>query len=174
MLVTFPNAKFDLASRLVERRRKRSMGGVMVIELLISMGILALVLTSSMAGLLNANRQAAVHRTLTAARAIVLRNIETALAVSYSSDDVPAILAITAAAGVVYDDDGGSDNKVNILVQNTAGTTVLLQGVLTRTVLAETNPQSAAIRRITFSLAYTFRGRNYTTAMTTLRAIDDY
>jgi hypothetical protein len=51
---------------------------------------------------------------------------------------------------------------------------VVLQGVLRRTVVAQSNPQSASILRVTFSLTYTFRGRNYTTAMTTLRAIDDY
>jgi hypothetical protein len=149
-------------------------GGIMIVELLIAMGILALVLMSSMAGLLNANRQAAVHRTLTAARQIVMRNIEMSLAVGYGSSEVPSILATTVASGVVYDDDGGGDNKVNILVQNNAGTNVLLQGVLRRTVVAEVNPQSATILRVTFSLTYNFRGRDYTTAMTTLRAIDDY
>jgi type II secretory pathway pseudopilin PulG len=146
----------------------------MIVEMVVAMGIMALVLMSSITGLLSANRQAAAHRALTAARMIVERNIESALAVTYDASTTPAILATTSAAGAVYDDDGGGDNLVNILVQNTAGTNILLKGTLTRIVTMEANSQNAPIRRITFRLAFNYRGRNYTTEMTTLRAIDDF
>lgn len=148
--------------------------GVAVVELMIALGILAMVLMSSITAFLTSNRQAAAHRALTAARMIVERNIESALAVSFDSTNTPAILATTTATGQVYDDDGGGDSKVNILVQNSSGSNVLLKGTLTRIVLPETNPQGAMIRRITFRVTFNLRGREYSTQMTTFRAVDDF
>ena len=161
------------ARRLVSLRKKlRSAFGIA--EQVVAMAIVATVLVASVAGLLQSNRQAAVYRALTAARAVVERNIENALNVTYNSTATPAILATTAAGGVVYDDEGDGDNLVDIVVQDSTGTNKLIKGTLTRTVVAEANPQSASIIRITFSVTFTMRGRNYTTAMTTLRAIDDF
>jgi hypothetical protein len=153
---------------------KKGAAGILLVELIVAMGILALVLMSSITGLLAANRQAAAYRALTAARMVVERNIETALALTWDGQNVPAILATTAAAGSVYDEDGGGDGLVNIMVQNNAGTNLLIKGTLTRIVVAETNPQNANIRRVTFKLAYKFRGKDYSVSMTTLRAIDDF
>ncbi len=146
----------------------------MLVEVLVAITVLALVLMSSITGLLTANRQAAAYRALTAARLVVERNIEAALAASYDASSTPAILATTSASGVVYDDDGGSDNQVSLLVQNAAGTTTVLKGVLTRIVTTEPNSLNTTIKRITFRCTFTFRGRNYSTEMTTLRAIDDF
>jgi hypothetical protein len=146
----------------------------MIVELLVAMGIMALVLMSSITGLLTANRQAAAYRALTAARMIVERNIEAVLAVSYDSSNTPAILAVTSSSGQVHDDDGGGDNNVNIFVQNSAGTNILLKGTLTRIVVAQSNPQGATIRRVTFRVNFNYRGRDYATQMTTFRAIDDF
>lgn len=150
------------------------MSGIMLVELMVAAGILALVLMSSISGLLSANRQAAAYRAMTAARLIVERNIENALALTWDSTEIPAILGTTSASGLVYDDDGGGDNLVNIMVQNSAGTNVLVKGTLTRIVTLEPNPQNAPIRRVTFRLNYKFRGRDYAVSMTTLRAIDDF
>src|SRR6185369_7820744 len=100
------------------RRLRKGRAGVMLVEVLVAAGILALVLMSSITGLLSANRQAAAYRALTAARVVVERNIENTLAVSFDSANTPAILQLTSASGVVYDDDGGGDNKVNLLVQS--------------------------------------------------------
>ncbi len=146
----------------------------MVIELLVAVGILSLVLMSSITGLLTANRQAAAYRALTAARIVVERNIENALAVNFDTTNTPAILQTTSAGGAVYDDDGGGDNKVNLLVQNTSGSSIILKGTLTRIVTAEPNPQNAIIRRVTFRCDFNFRGRDYSVSMTTLRSIDDF
>jgi hypothetical protein len=63
---------------------------------------------------------------------------------------------------------------VNLLVQNATGSSVILKGTLTRIVTAEPNPQNATIRRVTFRCDFNFRGRDYSTSMTTLRAIDDF
>ena len=146
----------------------------MLVEILVAAGILSTVLLGSITGLLAANRQAAAYRALTAARVVVERNIEATLAASFDSVNVPAILQTTSPSGVVYDDDGGGDNLVSLLIQNSDGTNTMLKGTLTRFVAAETNPQNAPIRRITFRVDFTFRGRPYTYSMTTLRAIDDF
>lgn len=145
----------------------------MLVEMLVATGLVAVVIGSSIVGMLQANREAAAYRALTAARIVVERNIEYALAVSFDSTTTPTILQITSAAGAVYDDDGGGDNLVNLLVQNADGTSVVLKGTLTRTVIAEPNPLNATVRRVTFRLDFNFRGRDYSTSMTTLRAIDD-
>ena len=149
-------------------------GGFGITEQVVAMGILAIVLAAAIAGLLQANRQATIYRALTSARAIVERNIETALNVTYDSVTTPPILATTSAGGSVYDDEGDGDNMVDVVVQDSAGTNKLIKGTLTRTVLAEANPQGAPMKRITFSLTFAMRGKNYTTSMTTIRAIDDF
>lgn len=139
-----------------------------------AMGLIMLIAMSATQAFLISNRTAATNRVLTAARTIVQRNLDTALSLRFDSTSVPAVLAITPAAGQAYDDDGGTDNQVNILIQKTATTqTTLVKGTLLRTVLAEANPQNADIRRITFRLSYTFQRRNFNVDMTALRAIDD-
>src|SRR5262245_24086645 len=95
-------------------RQGRRAAGMAIVEMLIAMGIMAFVLLSSITGLLNSNRQAAAYRAMTAARVIVERNIETALATTWNATTTPAILATTSTSGLVYDDDGGNDNQVNI------------------------------------------------------------
>jgi type II secretory pathway pseudopilin PulG len=146
----------------------------MIVELMIAMGVLALAVSSAVIALLSANQQAAAYRALTAARCVVERNIERALSVTYNSASTPALLELTSSNGVVYDDDGGGDNLVNIFTQTAGGANSYLKGELRRTVTTEPNAQGAAIRRITFRVAFTFRGRPYNTQMTTLRSIDDF
>ena len=155
-------------------RPRTTVGGFGLIEAIMAMGLIMLIALSTTQTFLVSNRIAATNRVLTAARTIVQRNLDTAMSLRFDESTVPAVLAITSATGAVTDDDGGSDNQVNILIQKTGSTeTVLVKGTLTRIVLAESNPQSADIRRITFRLAYTFQRRNFTVEMTALRAIDD-
>ena len=90
---------------------------------------------------------------------------------SFSATLQPAILAVTSASGVVHDDDGGADNLVTIVTPKNAGGHTL-KGTLTRIVTAQTNTDSADIRRITFRIDYSIRGRAYSYAMTTLRGSD--
>jgi hypothetical protein len=71
----------------------------------------------------------------------------------------------------VYDDDGGGDNLVTIVIPKTsAGVTI--RGTLTRIVTAEPNAEGADIRRITFRIDYALAGRPYTYQMTTLKGSD--
>lgn len=134
--------------------------------------MLAMMVVASIQALLVSNRIAATNRIRTAARAIVQRNIDTALTVRFDSTATPGILALTS--GTDYDDDG-SDNGVDILtLKDTAGATLpVVKGTLQRTVTAVSNPQGADIRRVEFSLSYLFQGKPTTVSMSTVRTIDD-
>lgn len=143
-------------------------------EAIMAMGLIMLIALSTTQTFLVSNRIAATNRVLTAARTIVQRNLDTAMSLRFDGDNVPSVLTITPSTGTVTDDDGGSDNQVNILIQKTGSTqTTLVKGTLTRIVLAEPNPQGADIRRVTFRLTYPFQRRNFAVEMTALRAIDD-
>lgn len=157
------------------RRGNRRLAAFGLLEAIMAMGLILLIATSVTQTFLVSNRVAATNRVLTAARTIVQRNLDTALSLRFDSTNVPPVLAITPSAGQIYDDDGGGDNQVNILIQKTGATqTTLVKGTLTRIVIAEPNPpQNADIRRITFRLTYAFQRRDFTIDMTSMRAIDD-
>jgi len=138
---------------------------------MIATAIIVIVGLASVQALVLMNRKAATMRTLNNARAVVQRNIDTAMGVPFTSALPPPILAITPATGAVYDDDGGGDNLVNVALLRD-GATAFIKGTLTRFVIAESNADGADIRRVTFSLSYTYRGRPYSYAMTTLRTLD--
>jgi hypothetical protein len=138
---------------------------------MVATAIIVIVGIASVQALVLMNRKAAAMRTLVNARAVVQRNIDTAMGVPFTSSIEPPILAITGATGAVYDDDGGGDNQVDIALLR-SGTTAWIKGVLTRTVIAEANVENADIRRVTFGVSYTYRGRDYSYAMSTLRTVD--
>ena len=146
--------------------------GILLAETLVAAAVLAMVIVGASHALLTANRIAAASRVLTGARAVLQRNIDTALVSTFTQTTVPAILAITPSNGQAYDDDGGFDNTVQISVQDN-GTAVVASGTLTRTVLAVANADNADIRQITFRLQYTYRGRPVSLFMSTIRSRDD-
>ncbi len=157
--------------RLGLLRRLRKSAGILLIEAAVGAAALALVIVGASQALLTANRIAAASRVLTAARSVVQRNIDTALTTTFTQASTPAILAYPAN-GVVWDDDGGGDNTVQISVQDN-NTAIVASGVLTRTVTALSNADNAVVLQVTFSLTYTYRGRTDTVSMTTIRARDD-
>ena len=116
------------------------------------------------------NARASAMRIFNNARAVVQRNIDTAVGVPYTTAAVPAILATTTAGGSVWVDDGANNLENVVYLSN--GTSTLVQGTLTRTVVAEPNSESQALLRVTFQLSYTYRKRNYSYSMKTLRAPD--
>lgn len=160
-----------MSTRPTGRMRRGKPRGFTLVQVMVASAIIVIVGLASVQALVLMNRKAAVNRALNNARAVVQRNIDTAMGVPFTSSVQPAILGITAATGAVYDDDGGGDNLVNVALLR-SGTSAWLKGTLTRTVVAETNPDGADIRRVTFSITYAYRGRNYTYAMTTLRTQD--
>ena len=159
-------------SPLGNLRRLRLRAGIMLAETLVAAAVLAMVTVGASHALLTANRIAASSRVLTGARAVLQRNIDTALVSTFTQNTIPAILQYTPAGGQSYDDDGGFDNTVQISVQDN-GTAVVASGTLMRTVLAVTNADSADIRQVTFTLQYTYRGRPVTLSMSTIRSRDD-
>ena len=152
-------------------RLRSKAGGFTVIQAVMAMGIVAVAGAAGMMALVQINNKAAAMRTLNGARGVVQRNIDTALGVAFSTSIQPAILAITSASGAVYDDDSGGDNLVTIAEPKTAAGTPL-KGTLTRIVTAQANSDGADIRRITFRINYTIKGRAYSFEMTTLRGSD--
>ena len=151
-------------------RRGKPMGFTLV-QVMIATAIIVIVGLASVQALVLMNRKAATMRLLNNARAVVQRNIDTAMGVPFSTSIEPAILVTTSASGSVYDDDGGGDNLVNIALLR-AGTSAWLKGTLTRIVVAETNADGADIRRITFNVSYVYRGKTFTYGMTTIRNKD--
>ncbi len=141
-----------------------------LVEAAIGTALLALVAATGLGTLAILNKNAVSTRIMSNAREIVQRNIEAAAGAPFTSTNVPSILAITSAGGVVWDDDGGSDNKETIYASHDGSVKIL--GTLNRTVVAESNSVSADIRRVTFHLDYSLYGRSMSYEMTTLRAID--
>jgi type II secretory pathway pseudopilin PulG len=153
------------------RVRQDNASGFTLVQVMVATAIIVIVGLASVQALVLMNRKAATMRVLNNARAVVQRNIDTAMGVPFTSTSTPAILATTTASGSTYDDDGGGDNLVNVALLR-AGTSAWLKGTLTRTVVAESNSDGADIRRVTFSLSYTYRGKVYSFSMTTLRTQD--
>ena len=150
---------------------RRRMSGFTVIQAVVAMGVIAIAGAAGMMALVQVNNKAAAMRTLNNARAIVQRNIDAALGVAFSPTVQPPILAFTPTTGSVFDDDGGGDNLVTIVTpKSAAGTTI--KGTLTRIVTAQANADGADIRRVTFRIDYTIRGRAYSLSMNTLRGSD--
>jgi hypothetical protein len=149
--------------------------GFASVEVLVAMGLVMLIAVSTTQALLVTNTLAARNRVMTAARAVVQRNIDAALSVPWDSDNPePAKLAVTADTGQVDDDDGSSDNAVNLItLRRNSGDLIILQGTLTRIVTKVTNPKGADIRKITYRVNYKFLRKDYAVEMTTFRTIDD-
>ncbi|MEQ1854268.1 MAG: hypothetical protein ABMA01_22085 [Chthoniobacteraceae bacterium] len=152
--------------------RSKTSRGVMLAEAMVAAGVIVIVMLGATHALITANRLAAASRVFTGARAIVQRNIDTALTVSFTRASQPPILEPTLAGVQTWDDDGGADNKVQIAVQEN-GTYVLATGTLTRLVTPVANAEGADIRQVTFRLEYLYAGRTQSVSMTTMRSMDD-
>jgi prepilin-type N-terminal cleavage/methylation domain-containing protein len=145
--------------------------GMTLVEIAIGVAVLGLVAAAAIAALMVLNKNAVSTRIMTNAREIVQRNIETAVAVPFTSTSIPTILAATASNGATWEDDGDGDNQETIY-QSRDGSGPIVKGTLTRTVTAETNTPGADIRRVNFRLSYTLFGRAMSYEMTTIRATD--
>lgn len=168
-MILHSDTKLSLATR-------RQAAGTALVEAVVALGLLTLMVVSSTQAMMQANRQSAITRTMTAARGIVQRNIDTALTVGWTFDTEPSILALTPALGTPFDDDAppasNTDGVVQIAVMEDGATTTI-PGILSRTVTAVANADGANIRKVTFRLDYNYLSRPYSVEMATLRAIDD-
>lgn len=168
--IALPAAAAPAAAGMTIRGQRRQ-AGIALVQVIMAMGIIALCGAAGLRALIEINRKAAAMRTMNQARAIVQRNIDSALGIPFNKTLCPAILAFTGSTGTTYDDDGNGDNLENITVGR-SGVGAVVKGTLTRIVTAEPNPDSADIRRITFRLTYGYRLKTYTYEMTTIRAMD--
>lgn len=148
-------------------RRRR---GFTLAELTVAAAVIVIAGVVGVQCLALLNAKAAAMRILNNARAVVQRNLDTAMGVPYSTTSIPTILATTTASGSSWVDDGA--NGFENIVYLRDGVTPLVKGTLTRTVLAEPNTMNQALLRITFQLTYTYRKHSYSYSMTSLRAPD--
>lgn len=155
---------------MIRRGLRTSAQAFTIVEVVVATAVLMLVSAGGMAALLSINRNAASTRLFTSARAVVQRNIDTALAVPFTSSIQPALLATTSGA-VVYDDDGGGDNVIDLMTASD-GATVPVRGILYRDVSVLSDASGAELRRVTLRLDYTYLRRNFSYQMSTVRARD--
>ena len=95
--------------------RSRRSGGFALVEVMMGAVLIGLIAVGSVQALGAMNRNATDYRVMTNARAIVQRNIDSALSVTASTTSIPAILATTSAGGSAYDDDGGADPQDDLM-----------------------------------------------------------
>ncbi len=144
--------------------------GMSLVEIAIAVALLGLVVTAAIATLITLNKNAVGARVMTSAREVVQRNIETAIGVPFNSSTEPNILKVTTTTGGELWDDAGGTSPVNIYASRDGTTSIT--GTLKRLVVAEPNPVSADLRRVTFNLDYTMYGRKLSYQMSTIRAMD--
>lgn len=151
-------------------RGRRAAAGFTLVQVMISAAVIVIAGVSSISGLLTVNREAATMRLYSEARAIVQRCTDKALTVPFTSTSTPTILATTGSSGSSFDENGDGNYNENVAYLRSGNT--LVTGTVTRTVVAEANPDSAVIYRVTFQINYNFRGRAYSYQMVSLRAQD--
>lgn len=145
--------------------------GVSLVEVAISVAMLAIVAATTVQTLLVFNRKAAATRVFATAKEVVQRNIEGAMGGAFDSTTTPPVLAITAASGAIWDDDGGDPNTVSLL-SSRDGSRILVSGTLRRIVTSEPNTLGADLRRVTFRVNYSVYKRPVSYEITTIRARD--
>jgi type II secretory pathway pseudopilin PulG len=156
--------------RPLPRLRLHSSRALTLVEVTVSVAVLGLVFATALGTLTVLNKNAVSTRLMTNVREIVQRNIETAVAVPFTSANVPAILALTSSSGVAWDEGIAGNDPVTIYTSRDG--TMTMTGTLLRIVAAEPNAVSGDIRRVTFRLNYTLYGRNLSYQLTTIRAND--
>src|SRR5260221_12095038 len=90
---------FHIGPKSQSPRRKSV--GLALVEVIVALSLLTLVIVSSTQAFIQANRESAIMRLMTAARGIVQRNIDTALTVAWTSSLEPGILALTPSTGTL-------------------------------------------------------------------------
>lgn len=148
--------------------RRHAAHGFTLVEALVACVLLGVTCITTTQSLNVSNNRAAVARLRVNAQAVAQRNLTAALNAPFSATQVPAVLGLTGTAGAVYDDDNNGDGKVNLVVQDNGGPSVIT-GVLTRTVRSIANSEGADIRRVTFRVDYSYRGRTYSYEVQTVR-----
>ena len=148
--MTAPTPTSDLRTPFRSQR-----GGFALVDVMTGVAVLAVTAGSVLWALTTSNRLAAVNRYYTAANAVAQKQIDEALYTPYQLPaTIPSILTT-----------GATTTPVTIASGPPAVT-----GKMTTTVnLADA---TLGIRRVTVTVDYSFRGKNYNVAMATARAPD--
>jgi prepilin-type N-terminal cleavage/methylation domain-containing protein len=149
--------------------RRSDPRGFTLVEVLCSLGLLTLVVTTSTWALIQMNGSATANRIYTCAEAITQSQIDAFLSAKpYSPQlsQIPAelVVATTTPTVTIYNDPNG-----NLAITGTLTRTVADLG-LTQTTNGKTDNLDA--RSLSVSLTYTFKGKNYTVALGTVRSSD--
>ncbi len=162
------------------RRFSPAQSGFTLVEILVSLTMLAVFALTSTACLSSFNTRAAVNRNAEAARVIVEDQIAQILAIPYDATNSPAALTPTAA-GTDTDGDGVSDgilvtSNVPVVVTRDQQQSTVVAGSLYRRVtsIGANAPYSLAraddLLQVSYTLRYTFRGKAYGYRASTLKA----
>ena len=183
-------------------RRTRTQRGLTLVEIMISLGILALTSVGGVSAFLLLNRYAADSRSIVAAKELCQERIEQAQTIAYvPTSNTPSVSgqAVNGTAsgpfkilGNAYTDASPnydingqltsatlttSTEPVNIYLKQETGTNVIA-GTRTTTIGLPTGLTDVSgtgqlkIVQFTVTVAYTFRGQNFTYSMYTLRSAD--
>ena len=183
--------------------RVRFQRGLTLVEIMISLGILALTSVGGVSAFLLLNRYASNNRSVTAAKELCQERIEQAQTMVYvPTTNTPSVAGQTvngAASGPFkilgnaysdanpnYDINGQltgttaittSTEPVNIYLKQETGTNVIA-GTRTTSILLPagltdvTGGKQLQMVQFTVTVAYSYRGQNYTYSMYTLRSSD--
>jgi len=142
----------------------------------VAMFVTILMGTALLRALLMTEDWAGRARLTVIARAIVQRNCDAAVGVTFTGTTaMPAIL--NYASGSVRSDTGTTQENINVTLN--AGSTAMVSGTLTQTVVDEPTPTGLVAslgtlpaRRITFQIDYDYHSRHYTWAQAVVRSQD--
>ncbi len=178
--------------RSVSQRRAPRAGsaGFTLLELLIGISLLATFSVSAIYALTSFNRNAAVNRNATAVMAILQDRMDRVLTAPYSATSTSPLLAATGD-GADVDGDGIPDgvaeswpdpsgaappDNVPIVVTRDANQTGVVRGTLYRRVApvgtAYGMANDADLLQVSYLLRYSYRGRNFSTRLVSLKARD--
>ena len=191
------------------RRQRRARLGLTLVEVMISLGILALTSVGGVSAFVLLNRYASNSRNVTAAKELCQERIEQALALPYNPlKNTPSLAGqtVNGAAtgpynilGIAYADASGnalpganynsngvlnstatvttSTEPVNIYLKQETGTNIV-SGTRSTTIGLPTGLKDVTkgtqlpIVQFTVTVAYSFRGQNYSYSMYILRGAD--
>ena len=138
-----------------------------IVEVLVSVSVLALLGTGAIAGLLSINRAVATNRLATNAQAIAQSRIDRLLSEPYPEGcAAPADLTLGTATQTnvpIYAD----PVTTNVVVTGTITTTV---NDVSRTIVAGAPP--AKLFQATVAVSYTYGGKPASVTLTTVRTVD--
>ena len=141
-----------------------------MLDVLFGATIIGIVAVASLESLVMMNRNAAVNRMYSNARAVVQKDADTALSDVWTSSASPTPSCMASGTSSVAIDSRDDPN-------NSWGAVTLVAGSLARTVtpvLYQSGTSGPVVTyQITSSVSYVYRGRTFTYQVTTMRSTDD-